>query len=119
MTIFAVELSNSGGTKRTSTMGAAVLADYSFTDTVSLAGRVEYISNSGNIADGAANLTGFGAGSHAWSLTVTPTYQSGGFFARAELAYVGASMAADAGIFGRSGLNQSQVRGMLETGFMF
>ncbi len=107
------------GTKRTNTLGAAVLADYSFTDTISLAGRVEYISNSGTVADGAANLTGFGPGSHAWSLTVTPTYQSGGFFARAELAYVGASMAADTGIFGRSGLNRSQVRGMVETGFMF
>ncbi|WP_308389093.1 outer membrane beta-barrel protein [Acidithiobacillus sp. AMEEHan] len=107
------------GSKTTSTIGAAVLADYSFTDTVSLAGRVEYISNSGTATDGSANLTGFGPGSHAWSLTVTPTYQQGGFFARAELAYVNASMAADTGIFGKSGLNQSQVRGMLETGFMF
>jgi len=107
------------GSKRTSTIGAAVLADYSFTDAVSVAGRVEYISNSGNNSDGSANLTGFGPGSHAWSLTVTPTYQKGGFFARGELAYVTASMAAGTGIFGQSGLNQSQVRGMLETGFMF
>ncbi len=107
------------GSKSTSTLGAAVLADYSFTDTVSLAGRVEYISNSGSVTDGAANLTGFGPGSHAWSLTVTPTYQKGGFFARGELAYVAATMPADTGIFGKSGLNQSQVRGMLETGFLF
>ncbi|MCE5361391.1 MAG: outer membrane beta-barrel protein, partial [Acidithiobacillus sp.] len=112
-------LALNAGTKATSTIGAAVLADYSFTDTVSLAGRVEYISNSGNSSDGSANLTGFGPGSHAWSLTVTPTYQKGGFFARGELAYVTASMAAGTGIFGQSGLNQSQVRGMLETGFMF
>ena len=27
----------------------------------------------------AANLTGFGPRSHAWSLTVAPTYQNGGF----------------------------------------
>ncbi|WP_248884941.1 outer membrane beta-barrel protein [Acidithiobacillus acidisediminis] len=107
------------GSKRTSTLGAAVLADYSFSDTMSLAGRVEYISNSGNLTDGSANLTGFGPGSHAWSLTVTPTYQKGSYFARAELAYVAASMAADTGIFGRSGLNQSQLRGMVETGFLF
>ena len=27
----------------------------------------------------AVNLTGFGPRSHAWSLTVAPTYQNGGF----------------------------------------
>ncbi|MCK9188724.1 porin [Acidithiobacillus sp.] len=107
------------GTRKTSTLGAAILADYSLTDKISLAGRVEYISNSGTATDGAANLTGFGAGSHAWSLTVTPTYQDGGFFARAELSYVAASMPSNTGFSGTNGLGQTQLRGMLETGFMF
>ncbi len=107
------------GTKTTSTLGAAVLADYSITDKISLAGRVEYISNSGTATDGSANLTGFGAGSHAWSLTATPTYQDGGFFARAELSYVTASMASGTGFAGTAGLAKNQVRGMVETGFMF
>ncbi|MHB1573298.1 MAG: outer membrane beta-barrel protein, partial [Acidithiobacillus ferrooxidans] len=79
----------------------------------------EYISNSGNPNDGAANLTGFGPGSHAWSLTVTPTYQDGGFFARAELSYVTASMQSGTGFSGSNGLAQNQLRGMVETGFMF
>ena len=107
------------GTRKTSTLGAAILADYSLTDKISIAGRVEYISNSGNPNDGAANLTGFGPGSHAWSLTVTPTYQDGGFFARAELSYVTASMQSGIGFAGTSGLAQNQLRGTVETGFMF
>ena len=107
------------GTRKTSTFGAAILADYSLTDKISVAGRVEYISNSGTATDGAANLTGFGPGSHAWSLTVTPTYQDGGFFARAELSYVTASMQSGIGFAGTSGLAQNQLRGMVETGFMF
>ncbi|EGQ63416.1 hypothetical protein GGI1_19249, partial [Acidithiobacillus sp. GGI-221] len=107
------------GTRKTSTLGAAILADYSLTDKISIAGRVEYISNSGNPNDGAANLTGFGPGSHAWSLTVTPTYQDGGFFARAELSYVTASMQSGTGFSGSNSLAQNQLRGMVETGFMF
>ena len=102
-----------------STIGAAVLADYSLTNTVSVAGRVEYIANSGNPTDGNASLTGFGPRSHAWSLTVTPTYQDGGFFARAELSYVTASMQSGIGFSGTNGLAQTQLRGMVETGFMF
>ncbi|PKY10762.1 hypothetical protein B1757_07305 [Acidithiobacillus marinus] len=107
------------GTKTTSTLGGAILANYSLTDKISLAGRVEYISNSGTATDGSANLTGFGAGSHAWSLTATPTYQDGGFFARAELSYVKASMANGSGFAGPDGLAKNQVRGMVEAGFMF
>ncbi len=105
--------------RATRTLGAAILADYSLTDKISVAGRVEYISNSGSPTDGAANLTGFGPGSHAWSLTVTPTYQDGDFFARAELSYVTASMQSGTGFSGTNGLAQTQLRGMVETGFMF
>jgi hypothetical protein len=107
------------GTKATSTIGAAVLADYSLTNTVSVAGRVEYIANSGNITDGRASLTGFGPGSHAWSVTVTPTYQEDGFFARAELSYVDASMPTGFGWSGTSAVGGTQLRGMVEGGFMF
>ena len=103
----------------TSTIGAAVLADYSLTKTVSVAGRVEYIANSGNPNNGAANLTGFGPGSHAWSVTVTPTYQNDGFFARAELSYVDASSPTGYGFSGTNGLGGTQLRGMVEGGFMF
>ena len=63
--------------------GVAVLAKYSFTPEISIAGRVEYIGSSG-----AANLL-YGPGSNAWSFTVTPTYQKGIFFARVEGSYIG------------------------------
>ena len=100
-------------TKETSTTGAALLTSYKVNDNVSLPVRAEYIRSSGNATDGSANLLGFGAGSKAWSLTVTPTYQYKIFFARAELSYVGVDTAA----FG--GGEKNQITGLLETGIMF
>ena len=104
-----------------SNYGASVLADYSFTNTISLAGRVEYLGVGGKpgqgISSSAAGLTDLPADSHAWSITLTPTYQDGGFFARAELSYVAASAPAGLGL--SSFNNTTQLRGMLETGFMF
>lgn len=108
-----------GITKASDNWGASVLANYSITGAVSLGGRVEYLAASGTPGDGSAagSITGFGNGAAAWTFTVTPTYQSGGFFARAELSYVRA--ARTAGFTGFSGTNKSQFRGLLETGFMF
>jgi hypothetical protein len=106
-----------------SNYGASVLANYSFTNTVSLAGRVEYLGVGGkpgemlNSTSVASTLTDLPADSHAWSITLTPTYQDGGFFARADLSYVAASAPAGLGLSG--GTNTTQLRGMLETGFMF
>lgn len=108
--------------------GGAVLADYSFTNHVSLGARVEYLAVTGKPGEGlnstgvAAGLTGFPADSHAWSITVTPTYQSGAFFARAELSYVAASTPTGYGLassIGSIGTPTNQVRGLVETGFMF
>ncbi|MHB1280368.1 MAG: outer membrane beta-barrel protein [Acidithiobacillus sp.] len=106
-----------------SNYGASVLADYSFTNTISLGSRVEYLRVGGkpgemlNSTGVAAILTDLPADSHAWSITLTPTYQDGGFFARAELSYVAASAPAGLGL--SSFNNTTQLRGMLETGFMF
>lgn len=108
--------------------GGALLADYSFTKTISLGTRVEYLHVGGPLGYGlnssgngspASTLTGLPADSHAWSITLTPTYQDGGFFARAELSYVTASAPAGLGFAGETGSNTNQVRGMVETGFMF
>ncbi|QQD72614.1 outer membrane beta-barrel protein [Acidithiobacillus ferrivorans] len=104
-----------------SNYGAALLADYSFTNTISLGSRVEYLDVGGKpgeqISGVAASLTDLPADSHAWSITLTPTYQDDGFFARADLSYVAASAPAGLGLSG--GTNTTQLRGMLETGFMF
>ncbi len=104
--------------------GGALLADYSITKDVSLAGRVEYLRVGGTPGLGenkfAQGITDLPVDSHAWSITVTPTYQSGGFFARAELSYVAASCpAGDGGFAGNNSTNTTQLRGLLETGLMF
>lgn len=100
------------------TDGGALLLNYNFPHGVSLALRPEYIATSGSAANGAVNLL-YGPGSGAWSLTVTPTYQKGDFFLRAELSVVQANGAAPGDAFGQQGLNNSQTRGVAEAGFLF
>jgi hypothetical protein len=97
------------------TWGVAVLTKYNFTPVFSVAGRLEYISSSGH-----QNLL-FGPGSNAWSFTITPTYQKGIFFARAEVSYVsiGSGDSFDGDEFGELGNHGSQVRGVVETGVDF
>jgi hypothetical protein len=95
------------------TLGAAFLAKYQYSDTLSLAGRAEYIDSNGN-----TNLL-YGTDSNAWSLTVTPTYQEGIFFARAEWSYVGAGDTSTGSAFGTTGNDDNQGRILLETGFLF
>jgi hypothetical protein len=96
------------------TWGAALLAKYSFTSEFSVAGRLEYISSSGG-----ANLLGYGVGSTAWTISVTPTYQKGIFFIRGELSYVGISSGTPGFLFGKTGTSTDQARGMIETGVIF
>ena len=61
----------------------------------------------------------YGVGSKAWSITVTPTYQDHDFFARAEFSYVQASSYTQGDVFGPQGNNPTQVRALVETGFLF
>ena len=100
------------------TTGGAILATYSLNDDWKLAGRTEYISSSGNFIAGTPNLL-YGPGSDAWSLTVTPTYQQGIFFARGDASYVGVGHSAAGFAFGPHLDQTSQVRLMLETGVLF
>ncbi|GHE78528.1 hypothetical protein GCM10019059_41630 [Camelimonas fluminis] len=112
------------GVSRTAeTFGAALLARYTFTDTFSLAGRAEYITSWG--ADcgirpecAPTNLL-YGPGSRAWSLTITPTYQHGVFFARAEASYTRIDGMEDGYGFGRNFDRRDQARGMIEAGVLF
>jgi hypothetical protein len=97
-----------------STFGVAVLAKYQFNPQWSLAGRVEYTSSSG-----AANLLGYGVGSNAWSMTLTPTYQKGIFFVRGEFSYTGLGSATPGLEFGSAGTADTQVRLLGEAGVAF
>jgi hypothetical protein len=101
-----------------STYGAAVLVNYAFDDNWKLAGRAEYLKSSGSFTDGAPSLL-YGPGSNAWSLTLTPTYQRGIFFARAEGSYTGIGNSAAGFELGKNFDKSSQVRLMLEAGVLF
>lgn len=107
-----------GFAREASTFGATLLASYAFDDNWKLAGRAEYIKANGNVAAGAPNLL-YGSGSHAWSFTLTPTYQHGIFFGRAEGSYTGLGHNAPGFEFGKSFDKSSQARLMLEAGMLF
>ena len=109
---------NVGIVKGASTTGGAMLASYTFKHGFSLPVRWEYISSSGTAGEQAVNLI-YGPGSAATSVTVTPTFQRGGFFVRGDLAYVHASNITPGDAFSRNGLNQNQPRAMAEFGFIF
>ncbi|HLK23686.1 MAG TPA: outer membrane beta-barrel protein [Caulobacteraceae bacterium] len=96
------------------TWGAAVLTKYNFTPTFSVAGRVEYVSSSGG-----ANLLGYGVGSNAWTITLTPTYQKGIFFVRGELSYAAVGSGTPGFMFGKTGNADNQTRALVETGVIF
>jgi len=107
-----------GVVKGASTTGGAILLSRAFKHGFSLPVRFEYIASSGNAAEQAVNLL-YGPGSSGTSITVTPTFQYGGFFFRGDVAYVHASSVIPGDAFGRSGNLQNQPRAMAEFGFMF
>jgi hypothetical protein len=100
------------------TQGGAILVNHTFKRGFSLAGRGEYITSSGSVADQAVNLM-FGPGSAGWSATLTPTFQNGGFFFRGDLSFVRATNYTPGYVFGLAGMNQNQPRAMAEIGFIF
>ncbi len=105
------------GTTSASTFGGAVLAKYTLNSHFSIPARVEYIGSSGKNNPTAANLLGYGIGSKAWSLTLTPTYQYNNLFARVEGSYVKATSAI--GGFGPLGDKTDQARLLIEGGVVF
>jgi hypothetical protein len=109
---------NIGITQGAGTKGGAVLATYNFKRGFSLAARPEYIKSTGSVQDGSINLL-YGPGSGAFSFTVTPTYRKDAFYLRGDFAIVHAIDSTPGAVFGTSGLNVNQPRGVLEAGFMF
>jgi len=117
-----------GSFHEASTYGAALLANYTFDPKSAVGGlslngfslpvRVEYISSTGSVGNGAPNLM-YGPGSKAWSVTVTPTYQNNIFFARVEFSYVGTKDTTPGSVFGPAGNDTSQTRALLEVGMIF
>ena len=107
-----------GVAKGASTTGGAILVSHAFKHGFSLPVRWEYISSSGSAAQNSVNLI-FGPGSSGTSLTVTPTFQSGGFFARGDIAWTHAGNSTPGFVFGPAGLDHNQFRAVAEIGFIF
>jgi len=95
------------------TYGASLATKIVFNTHWSIIGRAEYIDTAGG-----TNVT-YGPGSNAWSLTLTPIYQRGIFFARGEASLVVANNITEGSAFGRNGTNYSQGRLLIEAGVLF
>ena len=65
------------------------------------------------------DITGVGTVAVNGSVTVTPSYQKGGFFLRGDLAFVHLGSLTPGDGFGSLGLNTNQTRAMAEIGFIF
>lgn len=100
------------------TYAGAILGKYSFDDRWALAARAEIIKSTGSRSNGAPSLI-YGPGSGAWSLTLTPTWQKGIFFARVEGSYVHAWHVTPGFGLGPNFNDKSQVRGLMEAGIIF
>ncbi|MGD0914001.1 MAG: outer membrane beta-barrel protein [Terracidiphilus sp.] len=107
------------GIKGASAIGGAANVSYTFKSGFSLPVRVEYLTSSGSVTEGSVNLLGYGAGSGGVTFTATPTYQKGGMFLRADLSDVHATNYTPGAVFGTSGTDADQFRGVLEFGFIF
>jgi hypothetical protein len=119
-----VDRSDSLGIDRSAdTYGAALLVKYAVTGEFSLGARAEYLKSSGGSCGGDASCSPtnllYGANSDAWSLTFTPTFQRGVFFARTDLSYTRIGGLQPGLGFGSNFNNGDQVRGILETGILF
>jgi hypothetical protein len=108
-----------GVPKATSATGGAFNISYAFKSGFSLPARVEYLTSSGTATDKSVNLLGFGSGSAGTTFTATPTYQKGGMYVRGDLAWVHATNYTPGDVFGKTGIDASQFRGVLEFGFIF
>jgi hypothetical protein len=105
-----------GTPKEASTYGGALLVNYAINDNVSLATRWEYIGSSGGAAS--PSLL-YGPGSSAMSFTMTPTWQNGIYFLRADTSVVQAFSTTAGFAFGKAGNTKTQARFVLETGIIF
>ena len=108
-----------GVVKGASTTGGAILVSRAFSHGFSLPLRWEYISSSGSTKDPDVVNLMFGPGSAGTSITVTPTFQYGGFFVRGDLSWVHASSITPGDAFGQGGNLKNQPRAMAEIGFIF
>jgi hypothetical protein len=108
-----------GIAKGASTNGFAILASRAFKKGFALPVRYEYIASSGKTTDPDLVNLMYGPGSKATSITVTPTFQYGGFFVRGDVAFVHVMDFTPGLVFGPLGSKENQTRAAAEIGFVF
>ncbi len=104
-----------GWSHSSSTWGVAALLKYQFTPEFNFGARAEYVKQTGTAGDTLAPVLLYGPDTSAWSLTLTPTWQKGIFFVRADGAYARASVP----IFNSAFTDKNQFRFTAETGVVF
>lgn len=107
-----------GVAKGASATGGAILVSYAMKHGFSLPMRFEYLSTSGSVAQNSVNLL-YGPGSAGLSYTITPTFQTGGFFARGDISIAHAGSYTPGYVFGNNGTDNNQFRAVAEVGFVF
>src|SRR5215472_2228710 len=108
-----------GIAKGASTTGGALLVNHTFKHGFSLPVRWEYLAASGAATDPTVVNLLYGPGSNATSVTVTPTFQYGGFFGRFDVGFVHAGTYAPGSVFGPAGKDNNQTRAVAEIGYVF
>jgi hypothetical protein len=104
-----------------SAYGAVFATTYTMNQNWSIAARVEDIANQSTTSDRSSNadLVGYGAGSGAWTFTLTPTFRRKQLLLRADLLQVSARSVGPGLGFGTAGRERSQFRFGVESGLQF
>jgi hypothetical protein len=102
-----------------SLFGGAVLANYALTPNVSLGARLEYETATGSPASHTQTNLLYGPGSNAESITVTPSYMLGHWFVRADMSALAIGHMRRGFGLGSNGDTPSQLRSILEAGYIF
>ncbi|MBU2782996.1 outer membrane beta-barrel protein, partial [Acidithiobacillus caldus] len=108
-----------GSTVRFERLRASIDANYAFTPHYSLSTRVDYIAYSDQAAVANPNNgMGYGPGSRAVSLTLSPIYQYKHWFAEGDLSYVHVYHYQTGDVFGQNGTAPNQFVAMVNVGFL-
>ncbi len=110
-----------GFVKNETAFGGALIANYAFNGAFSLGGRFEALGNNSAFTDfsGNSDFLGYGPGSSATTLTLTPAYKSAHLFARGEWSHVTVNGVLAGFGFGPGGTRTNQTRAGLELGAQF
>ncbi|MGZ3526277.1 MAG: outer membrane beta-barrel protein [Vulcanimicrobiaceae bacterium] len=110
-----------GYTSTETAIAYSFIASYPFNAYFSLGARYEDFLNHSGMSDTSSNadFIGYGAGSRATTITVTPQYKIGLYYLRAEYSLVNASRFKPGLAFGTDGTIGNQTRYGLELGAQF